>query len=116
MDEGDLSEQIARLEARIEKHSGTMENCRKLILASKVAMAGGAILLLAITLGIIFDPVAIVAAIAAIIGGVVVFGSNTSTLMQTRGDLAAAEEKRSELISMLHLRLVDDVSGHPTIH
>jgi hypothetical protein len=49
-----------------------------------------------------------VGAIAAVIGGTVVFGSNTSTLKQITAEIRAAEVYRSELISRLHLRVVGD--------
>jgi hypothetical protein len=80
MADGDLRDQILRLEAHIEELTEIIESCRKAILISKVAVAAGGILLLAFTLGAItFDPVAIIAAIAVVIGGIVVFGSNMST-------------------------------------
>jgi hypothetical protein len=40
-----------------------------------------------------------IGAIAAVIGGMVVFGSNTSTLKQTMTDMKAAKTHRIELIS-----------------
>src|SRR5260370_42497619 len=73
-------EQIARLEARIDEQREALESCRKYILASKVAIAAGAIWTLAVIVGAVsFEPTAVIAAIAAIIGGTVVFGSNTAT-------------------------------------
>jgi hypothetical protein len=55
-----------------------------------------------------FDPTVLIGAIAAVIGGTVVFGSNTSTLKQTMTDMKAAEAHRIELISRMDLKLVAD--------
>jgi hypothetical protein len=86
MADGDLHDEILRLEAHIEELTEVIERCRKLIIISKVAITAGAIWLLAFTLGVIgFDPVAMIAAISAVIGGTVVFGSNTSTSKQAVG-------------------------------
>ena len=55
-----------------------------------------------------FDPTVLIGAIAAVIGGTVVFGSNTSTLKQTLTDMKAAEVHRTELISRMDLKVVGD--------
>ena len=110
-DDEDLRGQIARLEAHIEKLSAIEETCRKSILMAKVAMAAGGILIFAVVLGTIrFDPVALVGGISAIIGGVVVFGSNTSTWKQTRAAIEDAEARRADLIGAIDLRLVSGKS------
>jgi hypothetical protein len=43
---------------------------------------------------------------AAVIGGMVIFGSNTSTLKQTVTNIKAAEARRAELIGRMDLRVV----------
>jgi hypothetical protein len=79
-DDGDLHEQILHIEAHIEELTDIMERCRKIVLISKVAIAAGGILILATIIGAVgFDPTVLIGAIAAVIGGTVVFGSNTST-------------------------------------
>jgi hypothetical protein len=109
MDDGDLHEQISRLEAHIEELVEAMERCRKIILMSKAAMAVGGILILALTVrAITFDPVAMIGAITFIIGVVVVFGSNTSTRKQIEAAMKSAEADRAELISKIDLRVVGD--------
>ena len=55
-----------------------------------------------------FDPTVLIGAIAAVIGGTVVFGSNTSTLKQTVTDMKAAEAHRAVLFSRMNLRVVGD--------
>jgi hypothetical protein len=108
-DDGDLHEQILHIEARIEDLTDIIERCRKIILISKVAIAAGGILILATVIGAVgFDPTVLIGAIAAVIGGTVVFGSNTSTLKQTLTDMKAAEAHRTELISRMDLKVVGD--------
>ena len=108
-DDQHLRGQILHVEARLEDLTHVVERCRKIILISKAAVAAGAILILAIVIGAVrFDPTAMVGAIAAVIGGTVVFGSNTSTLEQITAEMKAAEVHRSELIGRLHLRIVGD--------
>ena len=108
-DDGDLHEQILHIEAHIEELTDIIERCRKIILISKAAIAAGGILILAIVVGALgFDPTILIGAIAAVIGGTVVFGSNTSTLKQTVTDMKAAEAHRAELISRMNLRVVGD--------
>jgi hypothetical protein len=94
----ELREQISQIEAEIEELAEIIESCRKLILVAKVAIAAGGVLILAITVGVIrFDPTVMIGAIAAVIGGTVVFGSNTSTLKQTTSTMEAAKALRAEL-------------------
>jgi hypothetical protein len=108
-DNGDLHEQILHIEAHIEELTDIIERCRKIILISKVAIAAGGILILATIIGAVgFDPTVLIGAIAAVIGGTVVLGSNTSTLKQTMTDMKAAEAHRTELISRMDLRVVGD--------
>ena len=109
---GDLHDEILRLEAQIDELTEAIEKCRKAILVSKVAIAAGGIWLLAFTFGAIrFDSVAMIGAISAVIGGTVVFGSNTSTSKQAAADIKAAEALRAELIDKINLQLVGEAEG-----
>ena len=109
MTNGNLSDQILRLEADIEDLAEMVERCRKVILISKIAIAAGGIWLLAITLGAIrFDAVAMIASMALVIGGIVFFGSNTSTSKQTMVAIKAAEARRAELIDKINPRVVTE--------
>jgi hypothetical protein len=108
-DDGGLHEQILHIEAHIEELTDIIERCRKIILISKAAIAAGGTLILAIIIGAVgFDPTILIGATAAVIGGIVVFGSNTSTLKQTTTAMKAAEAYRTELISRMDLRVVGD--------
>lgn len=110
MDEDDPRDQISLIEGRIEQLAGTAERCRKIILASKIVISGGAALLLGAVLGLLgSNAVVVLGAIAAVLGGIVSLGSNVSTLRQTMAAMAAAETFRAELIGRIDLRLVGDV-------
>jgi len=110
----DPHDEIVRLEARIEELAARIESCRKFILASRIAMAAGGILLAATLFGAIrFDPRAMVAAMAALLGGIVVWGSNGSTAKEAANELAKAEAERAALIGLIELRVV---AGRETLH
>ena len=109
MSDGDPRTEILRLEAKIEELTELIERCRKIILISKIAVAIGGIWLLALAIGLMrFDPVTMIGAIAVIIGGTVVFGSNTSTAKQTAAAAEAAEALRAELIGKMNLTVVTE--------
>ena len=109
MTDGNLHDQISQLEADIEALAEVVERCRKVTLTSKVAIAAGGIWLLALTLGAIrFDAMAMIASMALVIGGIVVFGSNTSTSKQTTVAIKAAEARRAELIDKINPRVVTE--------
>ncbi len=100
-------EQIAQLELQIERLAGIAERCRKFMLASQIAMLLGGMLLLALTMRfIVFDPVTMVVAITLTIGGIVLLGSNASTLKQTEAGIQMAEQLRAQLIAQIGLKLV----------
>ena len=105
--DGDPHDEIVRLEAHIEELVAKIENCRKFILASRIAMVGGGIVLAAMFLGAIrFDPAAMAAAVAALLGGIVVWGSNDSTAREAAKELAVAEADRAALIEMIDLQVI----------
>jgi hypothetical protein len=109
MAEADPTDEISEIEARIEALAGVAERCRKVILASKAAIAGGVALLLIAVLGLFGPgPVAALGSVALVLGGIVSLGSNVSTLRQTEAAISAAEARRSDLIGGIDLRLVRD--------
>jgi len=110
MDEDDDPiDEISRIEARLDELAEVSERCRKIILASKVAIASGVALMVATVLGLLgSNQVTSVGSIAAVLGGIVSLGSNVSTLRETTAAMSAAEVLRSELISRIDLRLVGD--------
>jgi hypothetical protein len=108
MTEDDPTDEISRLEARLEELAEVADRCRKFILASKAGIAGGVALLLVTMLGLFGSHVAALGSIAMILGGIVSLGSNVSTLRQTEEAIGAAELLRSDLIGRIELRVVAD--------
>lgn len=112
--DGDPHDEIERLEAQIDELSARLESCRKFILVARIAVVAGAILLAALLLGLLsFDPRLLLAAITALLGGIVVWGSNHSTADETAQELAATEVERTNLIGSIALRVV---AARPTMH
>src|SRR5436309_2927285 len=115
MTEDDPTDDISEIEARIEALAEIAERCRKIILASKAAIAGGVALLLLMMLGLFgSSQVAALGSIATVLGGIVSLGSNVSTLRQTEAAISAAEALRSELIGRIDLRVVGDSPMKPS--
>jgi hypothetical protein len=109
MDEENPADEISRIEARLEELAELAERCRKAILVSKAAIAGGLALPVLMVLGWFgSSPVAAIGSITLLLGGIVWLGSNVSTLQQTMADIGAAEALRSDLIGRIDLRVVGD--------
>jgi hypothetical protein len=112
VDDGDPRDQIARLEAQLERLDEALARCRKVKLIAQIAFAGGAIWMAAALVGVIgVDPVAMVAAISVVIGGAVMYGSNTTTTQEVSAAIADAEAERAELIESLDLEAVNGSGG-----
>jgi hypothetical protein len=100
-------DEIVRLEERIEELCAKIESCRKFILASRIAVTGGGIVLAAMLVGAIrFDLGTMAASVAAFLGGIVVWGSNTSTAKEAAKEMAAAEADRAALIEIIDPRVI----------
>jgi hypothetical protein len=101
-------DEIARIEVELEELAEVSERCRKIVLVSKAAIAGGVALPLLMMLGLFgSNQVVAIGSIAAALGGIVSLGSNLSTLQQTLAAMSAAEALRSHLISKIDPRVVD---------
>ena len=109
MTEDDPTDEISDIEDRIEALAAVAERCRKYILASKIAIGGGAALLLITIFGLFgAGQTAALGSIALVLGGIVSLGSNVSTLRQTDAAIQAAEALRARLIGGIDLRVVTD--------
>jgi hypothetical protein len=107
MDEDNPIDEISQIEARLDELAEVSEQCRKIILVSKAAIAGSIALLLVTMLGLFgSSQVTAIGSIAVVIGGIVSLGSNVSTLRETMAAMSAAEVLRSDLISRIDLRVV----------
>ena len=108
-DEDNPIDEISRIEAQLEELAAISERCRRIILVSKAAITGGVALPILMMLGIFgSNQVAVIGSIAAVLGGIVLFGSNVSTLRQTMTAISATEAFRSDLISRIDLRVVGE--------
>jgi hypothetical protein len=82
--------------------------------AARIAAAGGGIVLVALLFGALrFDPAVMMAAVAALLGGLVLWGSNRSTAAEAADEMAKAEARRAALIGSLELH---PVAERPTLH
>lgn len=107
MSDIDLHDEIERLEAQIDELAARIENCRKFILGARIAIVCGGALAIALLLGVVgFDARLVLAAIAAVLGGIVAWGSNDSTAKESAKDLKTAEADRAALIEELQLQTV----------
>ncbi|HWE78895.1 MAG TPA: hypothetical protein VG270_10280 [Pseudolabrys sp.] len=105
----DVRDEIARLEERIEALAVSIERCRKVSLAARIAiLVGGAWLAMTLLALVTFTPSLFFGAIAAAIGGVVLLGSNATTWNETAAALRQAEAARMTLIGSIDLTVVDD--------
>jgi hypothetical protein len=114
------------LEDRITALNDALERCRKIALAAKILAGAGAAFLAAMLVGLTPSmPSTTIAAMAAVLGGIVLLGSNSSTWEQTQAALAAAHaawqraraedpDAGFEPIAGPTLRLVGD--ERPTLH
>lgn len=107
MTEEALVVEIEKLETRIEELADEANACRKLILASRIAIIVGFVWLAASFVGLArLDALQLVTILTLIIGGIVFYGSNTSTLREKLAQIRATEAKRAELIAAMPLRVV----------
>lgn len=111
MDADLSSDDIARIEERIEQLRDAIARCRKLSAAAKLMIgAGAAWIALTLTLLIPYWPGSAFGALAVVIGGIVLLGSNSTTWNETEAALAASEAMRAEWIGRRDMRLVGDSS------
>ena len=111
----DLRDDIASLEERIDALRQTRERCRKISLVARIALSVSALwLILTLAALMPFSPTPFFAALAAMIGGVVLIGSNKTTWEQTEEELRKTEAMRDQFIGRLEMRTVGE--DRPTVH
>lgn len=96
---------IADLEAEIERLSEAAERCRKTIVAARCLWLGGAVAFAAILLGAFGGAVeGLVAALAALVGGLSLDGSSRGTLRDLESAVRRLETERNAAIDAIGLR------------
>jgi hypothetical protein len=104
-------DQIARLEQEIERLSESLERCRKVALAARIAIGVGCLVMAALLFGLIrTDALALMIGAIFLLGGIVLSGSNSSTARQIAAKIAEAEQQRAGLIGEIDLTLVPQPS------
>ena len=98
LESADPHEEIVHLEEHVEELAAKIESCRKFILASRIAVAGGGFVLAAMLVGVIRSDLGLMAAAVSF--------SNSSTAKVTANEIAAAESKRAALIEQINPRIV----------
>jgi hypothetical protein len=107
LENGDPHEEIVRLEEHIEELAAKIESCRKFVLASRIVVAGGGVVLAAMLLGAIRSDLGLMAAsVASFLGGIVVWGSNGSTAKEAANEIAASESEQAALIEQINPRVI----------
>jgi hypothetical protein len=103
------SEDISRIEERIEELREAIARCRKLSMAAKLMIGvGAAWIVLTLAWLVPYLPSLLFGSLAAVIGGIVLLGSNSTTWSETEAALAASEVMRAEWIGRQDMRLVGD--------
>ncbi len=98
------AEDVEELEFRIDQLRDAIARSRRLMTAGRAGAAIGAVLLLALMIGVFaFAPARVVFALALMIGGVVFAGSSKSSTEQLERSLARAERERNAAIDALAL-------------
>ena len=98
------AEDVEELEFRIDELRDSIARSRRLMAAGRAAVGVGAVLLLALMIGVfVFAPARVVFALALMIGGVVLAGSSKSSTEQLERSLERAERQRNAAIDALGL-------------
>jgi hypothetical protein len=109
MDDLTAQHEMVRLERLIETLTEQLAWCAKISVAAKAAIAFGALWFALAVTGILpLDVTAFVGTVAAVLGGVVLLGSNATTWEQTEAALQETEAARRALIGRMNLRVVSD--------
>lgn len=105
----DVRGEIAKLEQRIERLSDSLDRCRKVAVAAKIAIGLGAALLAALIFRVVYaDVLWLMIAAILVLGGIVLSGSNSRTADEFAAGIAEAERLRAALIGEIDLTLVPE--------
>ena len=105
----DLHDDIDDLEAEIDTLVEVAERCRKIMMVAKSAIAAGAIVFIAVLLGVLrSDALILLVSVTAALAGVAIYGSHRSTLQELRVRISDHEARRSALIDAMDLHVVKE--------
>lgn len=108
---------IEALELDIEELGDQIARSRRLMTAGRVAAVAGPLLLLALILGLVaFSPARVLAALALLIGGIVLMGSSKSSTEELQRSLVRAEAQRDAAIDALGLVPAEEPEVHGPGH
>jgi hypothetical protein len=100
-------DEIVGLDGDIEELAAKIESCRKFILTSRIVVASGGLLLAGMLFGAIRSDLELMAAaVSLLLGGIVVWGSNSSTAKEAAKEIATAESERAALIEHINPRVI----------
>ena len=109
MEFSDPRDEIAQIEAELERLAGVAERCRKIGMGAMAAIIAGCFWIGMLFGGaVVADGLKLMIAIILPLGGVVLYGSNDSTAQLTADKIATLERQRTELIGAIDLRVVAD--------
>ncbi|MFO1148787.1 MAG: hypothetical protein U1E62_10460 [Alsobacter sp.] len=108
MDSTDLSDDVARLERRMEDLAGAADRSRRLALIARACAALAGLWLVAGTVRLVpLDSAGLVLAIAVVLGGIVLAGSSRSTAEELDGSIRKAQAERDRLIDSIDPAPID---------
>lgn len=103
----DLRAEVERLEAEIEEIGQALDRCRKIDLFARILGGAGFIWLVTLVSGLVRgDLLALLLALSATLIGLVLYGSNRSTLRESAVALADRESARREIIGRMRLQVI----------
>lgn len=103
-----INDRVAQIEEAMAFLRDRAENCRKIMVLSRIVVVAGAAALVAFFLGLMrFDGLVFMGAVTAILVALVTLGSNKSTRDQLLADLARKSAQRDALIDAIAPRAVE---------
>ncbi|TVR09244.1 MAG: hypothetical protein EA385_07735 [Salinarimonadaceae bacterium] len=103
-----INDRIAQIEEAMAFLRDRAENCRKIMVLSRIVIVAGATALAAFFLGLMrFDGLVFMGAVTAILVALVTLGSNKSTRDQLLADIARKAAERDALIDAIAPRAVE---------
>ncbi len=103
----DVAMRIERLEEEIEALTDKAEQCRKIMSLARLGIAIGGLVLVAILLGVLrAGGIGFIVSVSAVLIGIVVLGSNSSTRDEALAQIAERRARRDALIDAIAPRSI----------